>query len=126
VLVVDDESCVRSVAKSILTELGFDVAEAENGAVAEEMVREDPNGFLAVLLDVAMPVMGGAEALERLRAIRPDLTIIMSSGYSESATVGNLTAGKPSGFLSKPYSAAQFAEVFLGTLGAITTARGGS
>lgn len=118
VLVVDDESCVRSVAKSILGELGFEVAEAENGAEAEKMVAADPDGFLAVLLDVAMPVMGGAEALERLRAIRPDLTIIMSSGYSESATVGSLTAGRPSGFLSKPYSAAQFAEVFLGTLGA--------
>ncbi len=120
VLVVDDESCVRSVAKSILTELGFDVAEAENGAEAVRMVAEEPDGFLAVLLDVAMPVMGGAEAFERLRSIRSDLTVIMTSGYSESATMEGLAAGKPSGFLSKPYSAAQFAEVILGTLGALS------
>jgi PAS domain S-box-containing protein len=120
VLVVDDESCVRSVAKSILTELGFDVAEAENGAEAVRMVAEEPDAFLAVLLDVAMPVMGGAEAFERLRSIRSDLTVIMTSGYSESATMESLAAGKPSGFLSKPYSAAQFAEVILGTLGALS------
>ncbi len=120
VLVVDDESCVRSVAKEILSELGFDASEAENGAVAVQMVAEKPDAFLAVLLDVAMPVMGGAEAFERLRSINPDLTIIMTSGYSESAAMENLAAGKPSGFLSKPYSAAQFAEVILGTLGALT------
>jgi len=113
VLVVDDEACVRSVARQVLSELGFDVAEAEDGKKAVAMVTEEPDGFVAVLLDVAMPVMGGVEAFARLREIRPDLTIIMSSGYSEANAVERLRAGKPSGFLSKPYSAGRLAEVFM-------------
>ncbi len=116
VLVVDDEESVRSVASIVLRELGFAVVEAVNGLEAVSLLSQRPREFRAVLLDMAMPVMDGPEAFARIRAVRPDIPIVVTSGYTESDAATRFGPDQPSGFLNKPYTAAQCAEAFMAAL----------
>jgi PAS domain S-box-containing protein len=110
ILVVDDEPLLRQVAKTILERYGYTVLLAENGREAVQMVRESGDTVAAVLLDLTMPQMGGAEALRLIRQIRPGIPVIISSGYSASGTREQLGVGAVADFLQKPYSAVQLGE----------------
>src|SRR5204863_1023888 len=70
ILVVDDEKMVRRTAAAALTQYGYKVLTAEDGQIAVEMFREMSDQVSLVILDVAMPVMGGEEALEHMKRIR--------------------------------------------------------
>jgi two-component system cell cycle sensor histidine kinase/response regulator CckA len=83
ILVVDDEPFVRRTARRMLERGGYTVTTAEHGAEAIEIFWKDPKRFAAVVLDLTMPVMGGAETLQRLRAIASGIPVILCSGYSE-------------------------------------------
>jgi len=75
VLVVDDSPLVRGLVASLLSGLGFEVEEAENGLDAlEALARDDAH---LVISDVEMPVMNGFELLRRVRALRPHLPVVM-------------------------------------------------
>jgi CheY-like chemotaxis protein len=106
ILVVDDEVVVRMTAKLALERRGFTVALAENGRECVDMVRRSPERFDVVLLDMAMPVMGGEEAFNQLMEIRPELLVVASSGYDETETVARFGQGL-AGFLQKPYTPSQ-------------------
>ncbi len=110
ILLVDDEPLLRQVGKTILERYGYSVLDAENGHEAVRIFRESADKIVAVLLDLTMPKMGGAEALRLIREIRPDVPVIISSGYSASATREHLGVGAIAGFIQKPYSAMQLAE----------------
>jgi signal transduction histidine kinase/ActR/RegA family two-component response regulator len=107
ILVVDDEEGVREVAERILQEIGFETIAAEDGRRALEIVKEGGDGITAVLLDLSMPRMGGAETFRRLRALRPELPILMMSGYTEQVVAPQFTGTGPgiTGFLQKPFLA---------------------
>ncbi|MEP7226640.1 MAG: ATP-binding protein, partial [Gemmatimonadales bacterium] len=77
ILVVEDEQGVREVAERILQEIGFQTIGAEDGRRALEIMEEVGDSVTAVLLDLSMPRMGGAETFRRLRARRPELPILM-------------------------------------------------
>ncbi len=99
VLVVDDEEMVRRVVCAVLTDLGFDVLEAGNGADGVALFQEHVNRIVAVVLDLTMPEMSGAQVLARLREIRPDVPVMLVSGYAEP------TEGLDAeGFLHKPFT----------------------
>jgi CheY-like chemotaxis protein len=83
ILLVDDHEGVRATTAALLTDLGHHVFEAQEGAVALDMMRRDPEGFDLVLSDYAMPRLSGAELVRQLRAIRPDLPAIIITGYAE-------------------------------------------
>jgi two-component system cell cycle sensor histidine kinase/response regulator CckA len=110
ILVVDDEEIVRRTAKSALERKGYSVLVAENGREAVEIVRSAPGAISAVLLDLTMPVMDGEETLTALRKMRPDLPVILSSGYNELEAVRRFDGKGLSGFVQKPYSASVLAE----------------
>jgi PAS domain S-box-containing protein len=80
VLVVDDESAVRCMAARVLTEAGYQVVEAEDGAAAVELLDRHAGGICAVLLDVTMPGMDGHQTLAELRKRAPELPVVLSSG----------------------------------------------
>ncbi|MCX5757339.1 MAG: response regulator, partial [Candidatus Hydrogenedentes bacterium] len=103
IIVADDEEYARSVAKEALEGHGFTVHTAHNGREAIELLRQHANEVVAILLDLTMPVMSGDEAFGHLRAIRPDVPIILSSGYSEDDAVKRLEGCGPSAFIQKPY-----------------------
>jgi CheY-like chemotaxis protein len=67
-----------------------------------ERFREDAARISAVILDVTMPVMGGAEAFRRIREIAPAVPVVVSSGYDEQDTASAFT-GPAVEFLQKPY-----------------------
>ncbi|MBX3213067.1 MAG: response regulator [Labilithrix sp.] len=94
VLVADDEpSLVRSLTL-MLASAGFETLEARDGEKAVALVERRAD-IAAALLDASMPVMGGAEAAQRIRALRPELPIVMMSGYSRAAPAGVEVIGKP-------------------------------
>ncbi|MBI2457964.1 MAG: response regulator, partial [candidate division NC10 bacterium] len=82
VLVVDDEALTRDFYGDLLAEHGFQVVTASHGAEALELARRHP--VEVVILDIMMPGMSGLEVLERLRAMDPDLPVIMLTAHASS------------------------------------------
>jgi two-component system cell cycle sensor histidine kinase/response regulator CckA len=110
VLVVDDEELVRGIARTTLEHYGYTVIEAANGREAVRKFRQLADEISLVLLDMMMPVMGGEEALVEIRAIRPGVPVIGSSGYSESVAKERFGGSGLASFLQKPYSARVLAD----------------
>jgi len=110
VLVVDDEPAVRTLAQLILEQSGYTVLVAEDGREAVELFRRNAGAICAVLLDMTMPVMSGGEAFRLIREIRPDVPIVVSTGYSAETTRELFAAGTVVAFVQKPYTAARLVE----------------
>jgi PAS domain S-box-containing protein len=108
VLVVDDESMVRNLARAALERCGYTVLTAENGQDALAVFRKNED-IAVVLMDLTMPVMGGREAFRRMNEIRPSIPIVISSGYGESAVREQFTSAL-AGVLRKPYNLAELQE----------------
>lgn len=103
VLVVDDEPAIRRFAARVLREEGFGVHEAADGAEALELVRDGSDGLGVVLSDIVMPRLNGVQLLQSLSTIRPDLPVILMSGYG-MAQLAERGITSPCGVLSKPFS----------------------
>jgi PAS domain S-box-containing protein len=102
-LVVDDEPSVRNTAQQMLSALGFEVVTASDGAEGVIAFASAPDRFVLVLLDLTMPRLDGAAVLSKLREIRPEVRVVMMSGYNESELVSRLSTHGPSAFLQKPF-----------------------
>jgi PAS domain S-box-containing protein len=105
ILLVEDESLVRSLAARILCDQGYTVLEAADGDEALRVVHDDPGRPIHLLMtDVVMPRMGGKALADRLRAVQPQLRVLFASGYSEGS-IYDLGISEPgAGFLQKPFS----------------------
>lgn len=103
VLVVDDEPMIRWFAARVLREEGFGVHEATDGAEALELIRAGAADLDVVLSDIVMPRMNGVQLLQSLSALRPDLPVILMSGYG-TAQLAELGIAGPCGVLGKPFS----------------------
>lgn len=79
ILIVDDEEMVREVLTRRLSQEGFDCCQAPNGQEALEVIRARP--FDLVITDLKMPVMGGAELLEKIKVLCPDTEVIIMTAY---------------------------------------------
>ena len=107
ILIADDEPALTVLAKLVLGRSGYSVLVANNGREAVDIFKQNESIIALVLLDMTMPVMGGKEALHLIREIRPDVPIILSSGYTEDIAREGLDANIIAGFLMKPYSHAK-------------------
>jgi len=103
VLVVDDETAVRLVAHKALRAIGLQVIEAGDGQAALLTYAKRAADINLVLLDLTMPGLGGEETLRQLRALAPDLPVVVMSGYSEGETMGRCASLGVSGYLAKPF-----------------------
>jgi PAS domain S-box-containing protein len=103
VLLVDDEEAVLEVVRLMLEEMGFSVLVAADGPKALEVFEEHAGEIGCVLLDLTMPGMNGEEVFERIRGIRGDARVILSSGYSEADLKVRYGGKGIAGFLQKPY-----------------------
>jgi PAS domain S-box-containing protein len=104
VLLVDDEEVVLSTAAGILNELGYQVVTARSGAEAVDFAATEAP-LDVVLLDLTMSHLNGVETYAFLRRLRPDLAILLSSGYPQSAAALQYDLPAEAGFVQKPYTA---------------------
>jgi PAS domain S-box-containing protein len=81
-LVVDDEPVLRALYEDMLSDLGYQVRSCANGIEALSLLRQNPNGFDLMITDQTMPGMTGSELAKAALALRPDLPIVLCSGYS--------------------------------------------
>jgi two-component system cell cycle sensor histidine kinase/response regulator CckA len=105
-LVIDDEPLVRTLAGEVLSDIGFDVIQACDGEEGIEVFKAHADKVCLVLLDLTMPKKSGDEVLRELRRLRPDVRVVLSSGYNEQDTTARFAGKGLAGFLQKPYSAA--------------------
>lgn len=110
VLVVDDEKSVRDVCGSMLEYLGYEVVTAGDGQTALELFSAEPDRYDCVLLDLVMPRMSGDECLKRMRKIRGDVAVVLSSGYDENEASMSYGVEAHIAFLKKPYMISNLAE----------------
>jgi PAS domain S-box-containing protein len=115
ILIMDDEGIVRELVSDMLTSLGYEVAEACDGAEAialYQSAKETGQAFTAVFLDVTIPGgMGGKEAIATLRAIDPQVKAIVSSGYSDDPMMAGFRQYGFSGVVAKPYTVQRLSDV---------------
>jgi PAS domain S-box-containing protein len=111
VLLVDDEEAVRDVGSRLLGRLGLGVVTADDGLKAAEWLAANPRVPRLVLLDLTMPNLGGLETMHRLRAIRPDLPVVLMSGYERDDAVARFDTAGLAGFLQKPFTPESLAAV---------------
>jgi PAS domain S-box-containing protein len=113
ILVVDDETDVRELAREFLQRSDFEVLTARGGREAIEIFRARSGEIDAVVLDVVMLEGDAAEAFVGIRRIRADVPVILTSGYDKRnavTTVEGLSAGGISSFLRKPYEPEELVE----------------
>jgi CheY-like chemotaxis protein len=110
ILVVDDEDLVRKMARFTLERYGYTVEVASDGPEGCACFAARPEEFAAVLLDLTMPGMTGEDVLRRIREVRKDVPVVLSSGYTEAEAVEHFENLGLAGFLQKPYTATALAK----------------
>ena len=103
VLVVDDEDGVREFIRSALEFDGFEVFAAKDGTEGVAVFREHADRIDLVVLDMTMPGLSGERTFEELRKVRPDVRVVLSSGYNEDEAIARFAWRGLAGFLQKPY-----------------------
>lgn len=111
ILIVDDEPQVLEVARETLVRRGFDVLCAENGLSGVRIFAEYMHEIALVLLDLTMPGLDGWQTIERIRGLRSDVPIILSSGYGEQVAIEGRQPDGPNAFIQKPYSPADLIRI---------------
>jgi two-component system cell cycle sensor histidine kinase/response regulator CckA len=108
VLVVEDDPSVREIAVRALRARGYQVAEAANGVEALAVADRLGNRIDVLVTDMVMPQMGGLDLAEKLRALRPRLRALFTSGYAEDSAVQLRDVGDVR-FLQKPFTGSALA-----------------
>jgi PAS domain S-box-containing protein len=123
ILLMEDEAAVSEIARDALSDLGYTVSLAPDGLAGVEMYKSRQASVDLVLLDMNMPLMGGREAFEQLRAINPHLPIIILTGYGERVVEASAFPGPVNGFMQKPFQIEDLAMRIRQTLDAAAAAR---
>jgi CheY-like chemotaxis protein len=110
ILLVDDEPLILDVAAAMLAKLGYKVLRAESGAAALDIFSREQARIDAVVLDMIMPGMGGGATFDRLKAIDPNVRVLLASGYSLNGQASEIIDRGCTGFIQKPFNLAEFSE----------------
>jgi CheY-like chemotaxis protein len=105
ILVIDDEPVVLEVTREILERLGYRILCAHDGQEAVEIAQSYEEDIHVAVLDMGMPVMGGAQAYPLLMKARPNLKVLISSGYELDPAAQALLDAGASAFIQKPFRA---------------------
>lgn len=124
ILVADDEAPIREAVQDILKAVHTRVITASNGSEALAQFTAHRQEIALVLLDLQMPEMNGADALRAIRAVAPDVKVILSSGYSESESTKNVLHDESTFFLQKPYAPEKLLRFIHRALGTHAAANG--
>ena len=117
VLVADDDPAVLGMCRKMLERLGLSVVAACDGQEAIEAFGRQSGGISCVILDLTMPRVDGARALRAIKAIRPDVPVLLSSGFGEEPIVERFAGEELAGFIQKPYGFRALREAVTRALG---------
>lgn len=109
-LFIDDEEGIRHSVTRALKRSAYEVQTASNGEEGVAMVRRAPHRITTVISDYKMPGLNGLETLSEIRAINPEITRIILTGYATTDTAIEATNEGIDGFLTKPFDNADFRE----------------
>ncbi len=104
VLLVEDEESVRELVRLTLTSRGYKVIEAENGDSGLRLAESFKDHIDILITDVVMPGIGGRELAKKLIELRPDISVLYLSGYTEDAVFTQGALGPNIAFLQKPFT----------------------
>ena len=110
ILLVEDEAAIRQIGSEVLNHIGFTVTTACDGIEAVEIFQKNPE-FRCIILDLTMPRLDGLQTFRELLRIRPDVPVIIASGYHEQDVAERFEDTQPAGFIQKPYSISIIKEV---------------
>jgi signal transduction histidine kinase/ActR/RegA family two-component response regulator len=102
VMIVDDEPHVRKTLDRLLRMSGFEVVQAKGGREAIDVYRSKNESIDCVLLDLSMPDLDGEETFRELKKIRPDVRVVLNSGYAEQDLLDRIEGAGFAGLLHKP------------------------
>jgi len=105
ILLVDDEKSLRKLGKRVLTEAGYHVLEASDGAMALRIAAEQVGEIDLVLTDVEMPTLGGRGMVDELHELSPGLRVLFMSGYTDNEILRRGIRTSETDFLQKPFTA---------------------
>ena len=106
ILLVDDEEMIVEVGKELLKKIGYKVLIARSGETALQLYESNKDEIDMVILDMIMPEMGGGDTYDRLKAINPDIKVLLSSGYSINGQAAEILERGCNGFIQKPFNLA--------------------
>ena len=104
IIVIDDEAIMRDGSSRILAKENMEVVTAENGEAGLDKVKEAPDSFDVMLLDLMMPGMSGMEVLEQVKGIAPSLLVIVVTGYATVDTAVEAMKKGAYDFIPKPFT----------------------
>lgn len=110
ILFIDDEQSIANLGKRILEKLGYSVESKTNCIEALDLFRSNPEKFDIVITDMTMPDMTGDVLANKLMAIRPDIPVIICTGFSEQISEQKALKKGIKSFLMKPLSSIQLAK----------------
>ncbi len=104
ILFVDDEAEVADLASEMLADEGYKVIVARDGFEALRIYQQIGQQIGLVILDFFLPVMDGDAVFDELRALNPDINVVLSSGFGEQSKLANMLGKGLRGFIPKPYT----------------------
>ncbi|MEY2564063.1 MAG: two-component system, cell cycle sensor histidine kinase and response regulator CckA [Verrucomicrobiota bacterium] len=116
ILLVDDETEISELASAMLTDEGYKVILARDGFEALRIYQQISKQIGLVILDFFLPVMDGDAVFDELRALNPDVAVVLSSGFAEQSKLGVMLAQGLRGFIPKPYTREKLLEQVRSTL----------
>jgi CheY-like chemotaxis protein len=116
ILVVDDESAIRSVLSMSLEHLGYQVEIASGGVIALEKYAKLPGHYQLVILDMLMPHLSGDKVFHKLREINSGIKVLIMSGYSSEGSVKAILEAGATSFIQKPFTIEELAHKVRETL----------
>ncbi len=116
VLVIDDEECVRKLSVDLLSNHGYRVLTARDGAEGIQIYTEHQGEIDLVILDFIMPGMGGDKCLEKLLRMDPDVKVIIASGFAMNRALKKVLENGAKGFINKPFSLKNLLQIIRDTL----------
>jgi PAS domain S-box-containing protein len=118
ILLIDDEKMIIKVGEELLEELGYKVLTAESGQDAIKLYKKNADRIDLVIMDMIMPGMGGGETFDHLKEIKPDIKVLLSSGYSINGQASEILERGCDGFIQKPFNINQLSEKIQGIIAA--------
>jgi DNA-binding response OmpR family regulator len=112
ILLVEDETLIQMLAAEFVEELGFSAEVAGSASAAKSRLADLKGEVAAALVDIGLPDASGDVLVSELRAVYPELPIVVASGHSEAALRERFRDQRAIGFLSKPYSLEQMRSAF--------------